>query len=76
MRFMNPTKVGGHVLWGLVCWAVGGNHIGSWWIGLGRWRLILKAPWNDPLFSERNGFTWTMPVGFGWRVQSRLVPHL
>lgn len=74
MRFMNQTKTGGHALWGLVCWAVGNNYIGSWWIGLGRSRLILKAPWNGPLFSERYGLTKTFKIGGGWRLQFRRVP--
>jgi hypothetical protein len=53
-------------------WA-GSSRWGTWWIGVGRWRLIIKAPWNEPLFSERYGFIFTVCVGFGWRVQSRLV---
>lgn len=75
MRFMNPTKCGGHIFWGLVCWAVGNNEIGSWWLGIWRWRAILKAPWNAPLFSERYGYGTFVRLGFGWRVRFRLVPH-
>jgi hypothetical protein len=73
VRFMNLTKTGGHVFWGFICWAVGENWIGSWWVGLWRWRLILKAPWSEPLFSERYGHTWTLRLGFGWRLQSKLA---
>ena len=73
MRFMNLTSQGGHVLWGLVCWA-GSSEWGTWWFGLGRWRLILKAPWNEPLFSERYGYCTYIRLGAGWRIRSRLVP--
>lgn len=73
MRFMNPTAEGGHVLWGLVCWSVSAGW-GTWWLGVWRWRLILKAPWNAPLFSERYGYTRKLPLGFGWRVLFRLIP--
>jgi hypothetical protein len=74
-RFMNPELHGGHVLWGAICWAMGYNHIGSWWIGVWRFRVILKAPWNGPLFSERYGHATVFPLGFGWRVRFRLVPR-
>ena len=72
MRFMNPVARGGHIFWGLLCWAWSWEW-GTWWLGVWRWRFIVKAPWNEPLFSERYGFTWTMPIGFGWRIQFRLV---
>lgn len=71
---MNLTLHGGHALWGAVCWCLGSNDSGSWWIGLWRWRLILKASWSMPLFSERYGKTATLKLGFGWRITSRLVP--
>lgn len=73
-RFMNLEQHGGHAFWGAVCWCLGNNDIGSWWVGLWRWRLILKASWNTPLFSERYGKTATLNLGFGWRITSRLVP--
>lgn len=32
----------------------------------------LKAPWNEPLFSERNGYVQhKIPLGFGWRILIR-----
>lgn len=73
MRFMNPTTYGGHAFWGVLCWSAS-YESGTWWLGIGRWRLILRAPWNALLFSERYGHTWTLKLGFGWRVRSRLVP--
>lgn len=45
---------------------------GVWWLGIGRWRLFLRAPWNEPLFSEVYGFTKYRGVG-GWRVGTRVV---
>lgn len=53
-------------------WA-GSYSWGTWWVGAGRFRLILKAPWNAPMFSERYGYTRYMPLGFGWRVTARMV---
>jgi len=50
------------------------KDFGVWWLGIGRWRLILRAPWDEPLFSECYGHASTLPLGFGWRIQSRLVP--
>jgi hypothetical protein len=35
--------------------------------------LQIKAPWNEPLFSERYGYVWFWPLGFGWRF-SLLAP--
>jgi hypothetical protein len=72
-RFMNPTTKGGHIFWGLLSWA-GSAEWGTWWLGIWRWRLLVKAPWNEPVFSERYGYTKTLRIGGGWRVQSRLVP--
>jgi hypothetical protein len=74
MRFMNPTSQGGHAFWGLLCWA-GSTEWGTWWLGIWRWRMILKAPWNEPLFSERYGHATFVRLGFGWRVRFRLAPH-
>jgi hypothetical protein len=47
---------------------------GTWWVGIWRFRIILRAPWNEPLFSERYGHTKTLKVGRGWRVAVRMVP--
>jgi hypothetical protein len=46
------------------------------WLGILRFRAILKAPWNKPLFSERYGMTTTFRLGGGWRIQFRMVPKL
>lgn len=48
---------------------------GIWWVGVGRARIILKAPWNRPLFSERYGFVKRLPLGFGWRLLFRTIPE-
>jgi hypothetical protein len=74
MRFMNLVAEGGHILWGFFCWSVSRGW-GTWWFGIWRWRMIVKAPWNAPLFSERYGHTTTLRLGFGWRVTFRLVPR-
>lgn len=71
MRFINLTTYGGHALWGFVSWAAS-SEFGTWWLGIWRWRLIVRAPFNEPLFSERYGYTKTLRIG-GWRIQSRLV---
>ena len=34
--------------------------------GAGLW---LGGPKQPVLFSERNGFMWRLPLGFGWRVK-------
>lgn len=49
---------------------------GTWWLGVGRWRLIVKAPWNRPLFSERNGYQKVHRLPFGWRWYTRMVDDL
>ncbi len=46
----------------------GSTEWGVWWVGFGRWRLMLKAPWNEPLFSERYGFKKKIPLLRGWRL--------
>lgn len=58
-----------------ISWSFDATY-GIWWIGLMRWRLIVKAPWNKPLFSERYGYAWHMRLPFGWRVASRLAPRI
>lgn len=42
---------------------------GVFWIGTGRLRISLKAPWNDPLPSERFGGAKHIPLVGGWRVR-------
>lgn len=58
-------------LWRLIF--TGSREFGTWWLGLGPVRLILRAPWNEPLFSERYGHTKTIKIGGGWRVQGRVL---
>lgn len=50
------------------------RELGIWWLGIGRWRLVLRAPWDKPLFSERNRLNWVLRLRGGWRVQSRMKP--
>lgn len=57
----------------LIC-CRGSAKYGIWWLGLYRWRLMLKASWNEPLFSERYGGRFTIHLPSGWRLQSFLVP--
>lgn len=71
-RFVNWTWFGGHAFWGVICWA-GSWERGVWWVGFGRARVILRAAWNEPLFSERYGFTNTWRIAKGWRLQTRMV---
>ena len=46
---------------------------GVWWVGFGPWRLMVKAPWSRPLFSELYGLKPTLRLPFGWRIQSFVV---
>lgn len=55
------------VFWQPIGWALS-HEYGTWWIGLGRWRLMLKAPWNAPLFSERHGYRRPILRFRGWRL--------
>lgn len=71
---MNLEREGGHAAWGLVSWCVPNDGAGIWWFGLLRFRVILKAPWRQPMFSERYGHTTTLRLGWGWRVTFRLAP--
>ncbi len=48
---------------------------GVWWLGVGRARVLLRAPRNRPLFSEIYGGIKTFSFR-GWRVQFRTVPHV
>lgn len=41
---------------------------GIWWIRVFGYGLSLKAPWDKPLFSERNGYTKVIVKFKGWRV--------
>lgn len=72
-RFANLVQHGGHVAWGLFSWAWG-NEFNAWWIGIGRFRAIMKSPRCAPLFSERYGHTTTLYLGRGWRITFRVVP--
>lgn len=48
-------------------WCASRTH-GIWWIRLGRYLFSIKAPRNEPLFSERyGGYTLRIPLGSGWR---------
>lgn len=49
------------------CAAVGIRHGLAWVRVLGR-GLSLRAPWNRPLFSERNGLRKPILSKFGWRL--------
>lgn len=41
---------------------------GIWWVRSRRWLLVLKAPWNSALFSERYAYyVFRLPLGGGWR---------
>lgn len=42
---------------------------GSWKTGAWRVkRLVLRAPWQRPLFSERYRYEHRLLLGFGWRI--------
>lgn len=41
---------------------------GSWGFRIMGYGLLLKAPWNAQLFSERYGYRKTVNLGFGWRI--------
>lgn len=41
---------------------------GIWWLRIRRSLFVVKARWNDPLFSERYSYyVFRIPFGFGWR---------
>lgn len=65
--------------WQVSLWRVliltGSREMGTWWLGIGPLRLIIRAPWNAPLFSERYGHTKTLKIGGGWRLQGRRLTH-
>lgn len=49
---------------------------GSWALGvlcvrIGQRAFFLRAPWDEPLFSERNRLDSRIPLGFGWRITVR-----
>jgi len=49
---------------------------GVWWVRSQRSLLILRASWNDPLFSERYGYyAFRLPLGFGWRLILKRYRH-
>ena len=37
------------------------------------WWLHIKAPWNEPLYSERHGISDFRKIGFGWRIAFRHI---
>jgi len=47
----------------------GDTSPGIWWFRIFGRGLSLHAPWNRPLFSERNGYRKMLRLGFGWRVE-------
>ncbi len=50
---------------GLSC-SVAGFRAFGWW-------GILKAPWNEPLYSERYGGVNFIQLGGGWRFKIRRI---
>lgn len=57
------------------CVAGASWHYGIWSIRIGRRMLMLKAPWNEPLFSERYGFNKTLLACRDWRLLWRSPGH-
>lgn len=51
-------------------WYIGGSwEYGIWAARIGEQYIALKAGWNRPLFSERNGsYVWRLPLPHGWRL--------
>lgn len=48
---------------------------GIWGVAIGRFYLTLKAPWNRPLWSERNRRSVrVLPIAKGWRLNLRVEP--
>lgn len=47
-------------------WA-GSRTLGTWWFRISGYGLVLKASWNRPLFSERNGHK-KYYYFVGWRI--------
>lgn len=41
---------------------------GIWFITYKKWYVQLKAPWQKPLFSERNRLDVPKATLFGWRL--------
>lgn len=52
----------------------GSWEYGSWFIRLPFGILLLKAPWNEPLFSERYGHVRVLARVCGWRLIARSNP--
>lgn len=73
ISFMHSDGAGVLRIFGLPFGWAGSKRSGVWWVGVWRWRLIVRAPWNEPLFSERYGLTKYLRL-FGWRITSRRVP--
>ena len=47
---------------------IGSIERGCWWFRVRGYGLMLKARWNEPLFSERNGF-YKYARFCGWRLR-------
>ena len=45
----------------------GSRESGVWWLRMFGYGVQVKAPWNKPLFSERNGYRKFFPKR-GWRI--------
>lgn len=62
MKSSRRKSLGNPLYWG------GSIEYGVLTVRLARFSLQLKMPWNEPLFSERNGY-YRFRVGFrGWRL--------
>ena len=49
--------------------------IGCWFVRYGSRVIMMKAPWDLPLFSEQYGFNKTLVSCRGWRLLWRLPAY-
>lgn len=73
LSFMHKNGSGVFRFFGLpFAWA-GSYEYGTWWVGIGRWRLIVNGPWNEPRGFRNDTGLQKNNLGFGWRVKSCMV---
>lgn len=62
MKLSRRKSLGNLLYWG------GSIEYGVLTVRLARFSLQLKMPWNEPLFSERNGYYRWRIAARGWRL--------
>ncbi len=70
---MSDYHTFGYRGWVGYCWA---PTQGVFWLAIRSWRLVLRAPWSHPMFSERYGFKRAFMRLRGWRLFAHFVTPL